>query len=96
MKGNDHKCSLNPEEFAEMVKSIRMIELSLGTPHKMFQSCEEECFKKLGKSLVASKNLEKGRKINAEDILIKVNKRIAHPLRRQIKKISRYKIIYCL
>ena len=78
MKGNDHKCSLNPDEFAEMVRSIRIIELSLGTPVKMFQKCEEDCFKKLGKSLVASKNLEKRQKINADDVCIKVNKKVIH------------------
>ena len=72
MKGNDHKCSLDPKEFAEMVKSIRVLELSLGTQMKSFQKCEEECFQKLGKSLVAAKNLKKGTKISAEDLCVKV------------------------
>ena len=72
MKGNDHKCSLDPKEFAEMVKSIRALELSLGTQMKTFQKCEEECFQKLGKSLVATKNLKKGSKITTEDVTVKV------------------------
>ena len=61
MKGNDHQCSLDIDEFAEMVKSIRALELSFGTQMKTFQNCEEDCFQKLGKSLVATKNLKKGR-----------------------------------
>ena len=73
MKGNDHKCSLNCEEFKEMVKSIRALELSLGSPIKEFQDCEQDCFDKLGKSLVAAKNLEEGAIINADDVCIKVN-----------------------
>lgn len=72
MKGNDHKCSLDVNEFAEMVRSIRNIELSLGSPEKKFQKCEEDCFKKLGKSLVACKFLGKGCVISAEDVCIKV------------------------
>ena len=76
MKGNDHKCSLNCEEFKEMVKSIRTLELSLGSPIKEFQKCEQDCFDKLGKSIVAAKDLEKGAKINAEDVCIKVNQMI--------------------
>ena len=72
MKGNDHECSLNPEEFAEMVRAIRTLESSFGSPTKMFQKCEKSCFDKLGKSLVASRDLEKGAKINTEDVCIKV------------------------
>ena len=72
MKGNDHKCSLDPKEFAEMVKSIRVLELSLGNQMKTFQNCEGDCFHKLGKSLVATKNLKKGTKISSEDVCVKV------------------------
>ena len=72
MKGNDHKCSLDPAEFTEMVKSIRTMELALGTKIKEFQKCEEECFKKLGKHIVASQGLRKGGVINADDICVKV------------------------
>ena len=76
MKGNDHKCSLSCEEFKEMVKSIRTLELALGSPIKEFQDCEQNCFNKLGKSLVAAKDLERGAIINADDLCIKVNQMI--------------------
>ena len=72
MKGNDHKCSLDIKEFAEMVKSIRIMELSLGTAIKTFQKCEQDCFNKLGKCLVSSKEISKGSLISAGDLCIKV------------------------
>ena len=73
MKGNDHQCSLDIHEFAEMVKSIRTMEVALGGPMKRFQKCEEECFKKLGKCLLANKELKKGNTINEQDLCIKVS-----------------------
>ena len=72
MKGTDHKCSLDPAEFTEMVKSIRNLELALGTRTKKFQKCEEECFMKLGKSVVAAKQIQTGSVISADDLNIKV------------------------
>ena len=73
MKGNDHQCSLDIDEFAEMVKSIRTMEVALGGPMKRFQKCEEECFKKLGKCLLANKELKKGNTITEQDLCIKVS-----------------------
>ena len=71
--GSDHKCSLNPEEFSEMVKSIRTIESALGNPRKKFLESEKPCFSKLGKSVVAGQKLEKGTTIALEHLKIKVN-----------------------
>lgn len=34
MKGTDHVCSLSPSEFQQLVRDIRVIEASLGTPIK--------------------------------------------------------------
>ena len=73
MKGNDHECSLDIDEFAEMVKSIRTMEVALGGPMKRFEKCEEECFKKLGKCLLANKELKKGNTITEQDLCIKVS-----------------------
>ena len=73
MKGNDHQCSLDIDEFAQMVKSIRTMEVALGGPMKRFQKCEEECFKKLGKCLLANKQLKKGSIITEQDLCIKVS-----------------------
>ena len=60
--GPDHKSSLNPEEFKEMVKSIRNIELALGTEKKKLQSCEKENLIVARKSIVAKKKKKKGEK----------------------------------
>ena len=73
MKGNDHQCSLDIDEFAQMVKSIRTMEIALGGPMKRFQKCEEVCFKKLGKCLLANKELKKGNIITEQDLCIKVS-----------------------
>ena len=40
---------------------------------KRFQKCEEECFKKLGKCLLANKELKKGNTITELDLCIKVS-----------------------
>ena len=34
MKGTDHICSLTPLEFQQLVRDVRVIEASLGTPIK--------------------------------------------------------------
>ena len=74
LKGSDHKCSLNPEKFAEMVKSIRTMELAFGNPTKMFLPCEYPCFDKLGKSVVAGQNLSEGTTLKLEHLKIKVKR----------------------
>ena len=72
MKGNDHRCSLNIQEFEEMIRQIRVLDLSIGIGGKQFQSCEEQCFAKLGKSVVASRDICKGHKLELSDMKIKV------------------------
>ena len=72
MKGSDHKCSLDPAEFAEMVKSIRTMEIALGSPQKLFLDSENACFAKLGKSVVAGRNMSKDDILKLENLKIKV------------------------
>ena len=72
MKGSDHQCSLNPNEFSEMTKAIRTMELALGSPVKTFLQCENACFQKLGKSVVASENLQSGTILDLKHLKIKV------------------------
>lgn len=71
-KGNDHACSLLPEEFESMVTDIRRVEQALGTGDKRLLSCEMPCYEKLGKSLIASRNLSPGTIIREPDMNIKV------------------------
>lgn len=72
MEGNDHKVSLLPEEFAEMVKQIRQVEEALGNSDER-QLTQGEMLNRetLAKSLVASKPIPKGVKITRDMLSVK-------------------------
>ncbi|XP_054268101.1 sialic acid synthase-like isoform X2 [Macrosteles quadrilineatus] len=72
-KGSDHCCSLEPDEFKQMVKDIRTVEQALGSPVKQFLSCERSCYQKLGKSIVAARDLTSGSVLTQESVKIKVS-----------------------
>ena len=42
LPGPDHKASSSPEEFKELVNSIRLAEISMGDPIKKVQKEEEQ------------------------------------------------------
>ena len=72
MQGNDHKVSLLPEEFAEMVRQIRNVEDAMG------QSGEREITQgelinreNLAKSLVINCGLSKGSVIRRDMVVVK-------------------------
>ena len=44
-KFRDHKLSLNPQDFKEMVTKIREIEMLVGKKEKIIQKCEKEGLK---------------------------------------------------
>ena len=69
--GPDHKSSLNPEEFKEMVKSIRNIELALGTEEKKLQFCEKENLIVARKSIVAKRKIKKGEIFSQKNLTTK-------------------------
>lgn len=71
-KGNDHKCSLTPEAFKRLVNKIRLLETALGEPCKTRQPCENACYQKLGKTVVASGILKSGTVLSTDHIKIKV------------------------
>ena len=62
MEGNDHKVSLLPDEFADMVEAIRDVEEALGirgrAPH--IQPGRGDESRTLAKSLVAARDLDQG------------------------------------
>ena len=62
MKGPDHKASLEPREFKEMVRKIRIVEEMLGTYNKFIQKCEIKKHKNCKKNIVAKKKIIKGEK----------------------------------
>ena len=71
MEGPDHKASLEPDELAQMVRSIRNIELALGDGVKRVTASEQSNRLVARKSLVAAASLNAGHIITAQDIDIK-------------------------
>ena len=72
MEGNDHKVSLLPSEFKEMVNSIRDLEKALGT-HKPRIISQGEMMNRevLAKSLISNRQILEGEIISEKDIDIK-------------------------
>ena len=60
LPGPDHRASLEKKEFANLVRNIRKIELSLGDGKKIISKPEMKNHKKLKKYFVATKNINKG------------------------------------
>lgn len=69
--GPDHKASLNPEEFREMVKCIRNVELSLGSFIKKPSISEIKNIKIARKSIVASRHINTGELFTEDNITLK-------------------------
>ena len=72
LEGNDHKVSLLPGEFREMVQRIREVEEALGTAAPRAVSTGEMMNRvNLAKSLVAARRIEVGETLTDADIDIK-------------------------
>ena len=72
LEGNDHKVSLLPGEFREMVQRVREVEDALGTNAPRAVSTGEMMNRvNLAKSLVAARRIEVGETLTAADLDIK-------------------------
>ena len=71
MEGPDHKASLEPDELKEMVKSIRNIELALGSNIKKPSNSELPNIQIARKSIVAKTKIKKGDILKENNITIK-------------------------
>jgi N,N'-diacetyllegionaminate synthase len=71
LPGPDHKASLEPHEFKQLVKSIRIIEKGLGDGVKRCMPSEENTKEVARKSLVVSQDLKPGDIITKENLVIK-------------------------
>lgn len=72
MEGNDHKVSLLPDEFAQMVSSIRVIEQALGDAGERSLSQGEMMNREtLAKSLVCCSAIKQGERITRDKIEVK-------------------------
>lgn len=84
MEGNDHRVSLLPSEFSEMVRSIRDIELALGTADERVLTQGEKMNREvLGKSLIINTALKAGEVIKATMIEVKSPGQGLPPYRKQ-------------
>ncbi|XP_051939519.1 sialic acid synthase-like [Hippocampus zosterae] len=71
-RGSDHAASLEPAELAELIRSIRLVELALGCGLKKRLPCEESFHRKLGKSVVAKVRIPKGSVLSLDMLAVKV------------------------
>ncbi len=71
MEGPDHKASLEPNEFATMVTSIRNIERALGTGMKKPSLSEKKNISVARKSIVAKRNIVIGEELTEDNITVK-------------------------
>ena len=71
LKGTDNVFSLTPKMTKDMIYILDQIKPSFGNNEKKILDIEKKYFIKLGKKLVASKNLKKGHILTEQDIDIK-------------------------
>lgn len=67
-KGPDHPHSMEPQEFADMVRRIREMELALGSSEKFVVEEESETVIVQRRGLCAAKSLKKGTVLKISDI----------------------------
>jgi sialic acid synthase len=71
LKGRDHAFSLMPEGMRRLVRDLQRVPAALGDGVKRPLPVEADPLEKMGKKLVAARELELGRVLTAEDIAIK-------------------------
>ena len=70
-KGFDHKISLEPKEFMNMVSKIRLAEKIMGSESQKLQKSVLKVRDNLKRVIVAKKNIKKGIKFSEENLSIK-------------------------
>jgi N-acetylneuraminate synthase/sialic acid synthase len=70
-KGTDHAFSLEPTGFKKMVRDLRRVRVAMGDGVKRVYETEVSPMVKMGKKLVAARDLPAGHAIRREDIAIK-------------------------
>ena len=71
LPGPDHRASLEPEEFADMVTAIRNIETALGDGKKYPSVSESKNIAIARRSIVAHTKIKKGDIFSADNIIAK-------------------------
>jgi sialic acid synthase len=70
-KGRDHAFSLMPEGMRKLVRDLHRVPAALGDGVKRPLAIEEEPIRKMGKKLVAARDLEVGYVLTADDVAIR-------------------------
>jgi len=70
-KGTDHAFSLEPTGLRKYVRDLRRVRVALGNGIKRVLPCEEKSLFKMGKKLVAARDLPAGHVLAREDVAIK-------------------------
>jgi N-acetylneuraminate synthase len=82
MEGNDHRVSLLPNEFGAMVNAIRNVEEALGsTAERSISQGERLNREVLAKSIISSRNIQKGETITEDMVNIRSPGRGLQPSR---------------
>jgi sialic acid synthase len=71
MKGRDHAFSLMPEGMRRLVRDLHRVPAALGERDKQPLPIEADPLEKMGKKLVAARELEQGHVLAADDLAIK-------------------------
>lgn len=71
LPGPDHKASLDPDEFAQMVSAIRRVESALGDGIKRPADCERKNMAIARKSLVALRDIRPGERLTRDMVTVK-------------------------
>jgi len=71
MKGTDHAFSLEPIGMTKMIRDLRRLRVALGDGKKVPYPSEKAPITKMGKSLVAKRDLPQGHVLSDDDIAMK-------------------------
>ena len=71
MKGPDHGYALEPDEMAEMVGAVRETSAALGSSVKRCTPAEREMHRLGRRSLVAAREIPRGRRVTRADVAVK-------------------------
>ena len=70
-EGPDHRASIEPNEFQEMVRLIRRCEIAKGSPKKVPTNSELEIINLVRKSIVAKTRIKKGEFFSEKNLIVK-------------------------
>ncbi len=96
MEGPDHKASIEPDEFMQMVKEIRNVEIAMGNGEKAPAEGELENINIARKSIVAARVICEGEQFTEENLTTKRPGNGISPMRWEevIGKVAKRKFAY--